>query len=376
MYHRIRFRIAAVLLAVCVAAAAFPIAALDTDIQTRTVHTADNINTLGKVVEDANDGDIIQIKGLCMTNDNQSNSAPWVIDKAITFQGVAGTNASINLRAGGIILGANVTFKDLTLTFPNAVRNAIMANGYTLTLSNVVRSTSAKNTIHLFCGGATGLSTTVPSGPHGNIIIENCTNMGNVYAGSISTDGKPNEFSIPATVTMTDASKMGNFYACGALQTPVDNDHWFDTEYTVAPPTPSTEYFRVTGDVTFNLYYTSTSMVDGATGGGKNAAVTYTANGSLNDGLTLKNLSSLTVGSGGNLTPTADSSLVNTELVVPASSTLNLTNLTNLEFAGLQGGGDLVLGKEQTLTIGGSVSETTRIGIGCLLYTSPSPRDS
>ena len=38
-------------------------------------------------------------------------------------------------------------------------------------------------------------------------------------------------------------------------------------------------------------------------------------------------------------------------VVVPASSILNLTKLANLEFAGLQGGGDLVLGKDQTLTI-------------------------
>ena len=370
MYHRTRFRIAAVLLAVCVIATAFPCAALAAGSQTRTIHTADNINTLDKVVEGAQDGDIIQIIGLCMTNDNQSNSAPWVIDKAITFQGVAGTSASINLRAGGIILGANVTFEDLTLTFPNPVRNAIMANGYTLTLKNVVRSTSTKNTIHLFCGGATGLSTTVPPGPHGNIIIEHCTNMGNVYAGSISTDGTDNSSSIPATVTMINMGndyKMGEFYACGALQSPVDDNHWFDKDYTVAPPTPSIERFPVTGDVTFNLYYTSTSMVDGATGGGKNAAVVYTAAGNPNETLTLKNLSSLTVDSGGNLTPTVDSVLDDsTELAVSSSSVLNLTKLADPVFSSFQGGGDLVLGKDQTLTISGSVSGTTGIGIGAI----------
>ena len=366
MYHRGRVRIAAALLAVCVMAAAFPEAALAAGGQTRAVHSIANSKNLAETVANANDGDIVEISGSCMTNDTNSN-APWVIDKKITIRGVS-KDASINLRAGGIILAADVTFENLELAFPNAVRNAIMANGHTLTLRNIVPSTSTKNAVHLFCGGATGLTLDAPSGNHGNIIIENCPEIGNgngnVYAGSISTDGQPNVSSIPATVTMIGTSKMGEFYACGALETLVDNDHWFDTEYTPAPPDPSVERFPVTGDVTFNLYYTSTSMVDGATGGDKNAAVVYTGKGYPNSGLTLNNLSSLTVGSGEKLTPTTGSSLDGAELIVPAASVLDLTNLTNLVFAGLQGGGDLILGQKQTLTIDSSVSGTTRIGIG------------
>lgn len=369
MYHRTRFRIAAVLLAVCVIATAFPCAALAAGSQTRTIHTAENIKTLAEFVANTKDGDIVEIKGICMTNDNQSNNAPWVIDKAITIRG-ASADASIDLRAGGIILGADVIFENLELGFANRVRNAIMANGHTLTLRNVTCSKSTNNDINLFCGGVTGLNTGAKSGSHGEIIIEDCPQMGNgnIYAGSISADGQPNQSLIPATVTMVGTSKMGEFYGCGALETYVPDTEMMNPNYEVPPPTPSIERFPVTGDVTFNLYYTSTSMVDGATGGGKNAAVVYTstANHYPNSGLTLKNLSSLTVGSGENLIPTAESSLVNTELVVPASSILNLTNLANLEFASLQGGGDLVLGKEQTMTINGSVSGTTGIGIGSI----------
>ena len=369
MYHRTRFRIAAVLLAVCVIATAFPCAALAAGSQTRTIHTAENIKTLAEFVANTKDGDIVEIKGICMTNDNQSNNAPWVIDKAITIRG-ASADASIDLRAGGIILGADVIFENLELGFANRVRNAIMANGHTLTLRNVTCSKSTNNDINLFCGGVTGLNTGAKSGSHGEIIIEDCPQMGNgnVYAGSISADGQPNQSLIPATVTMVGTSKMGGFYGCGALETLVDNNQMLNPDYKVPPPAPDPAKYRVTGDVTFNLYYTSTSMVDGATGGGKNAAVVYTstANHYPNSGLTLKNLSSLTVGSGENLIPTAESSLVNTELVVPASSILNLTNLANLEFASLQGGGDLVLGKEQTMTINGSVSGTTGIGIGSI----------
>ena len=369
MYHRTRFRIAAVLLAVCVIATAFPCAALAAGSQTRTIHTAENIKTLAEFVANTKDGDIVEIKGICMTNDNQSNNAPWVIDKAITIRG-ASADASIDLRAGGIILGADVIFENLELGFANRVRNAIMANGHTLTLRNVTCSKSTNNDINLFCGGVTGLNTGAKSGSHGEIIIEDCPKMGNgnIYAGSISADGQPNQSLIPATVTMVGTSKMGEFYGCGALETPVDDNQMLNPSYQVPPPKPSTKDFPVTGDVTFNLYYTSTSMMDGATGDGKNAAVVYTstANHYPNSGLTLKNLSSLTVGSGENLIPTAESSLVNTELVVPASSILNLTNLANLEFASLQGGGDLVLGKEQTMTINGSVSGTTGIGIGSI----------
>lgn len=368
MYHRMRFRIAAALLAVCVIVAAFPGAALAVDGQTGTTRVADNVEDLDAIVAAANDGDVIEISGTCMSNDANRN-APWVINKKITFRGVS-ANAGINVRTGGIILAADVTFENLELAFPNAVRNAIMANGHTLTLRNIVPSQSTKNAVHLFCGGATGLNINAPSGNHGNIIIENCPQIGNsngnVYAGSIATNEDPNVSSIPATVTMIGTSKMGEFYACGALETFVDNNHWFDTEYTPAPPTPSIERFPVTGDVTFNLYYTSTTMVDGATGSSKNAAVAYTGKGNLNDSLTLKNLSNLTVGSGEELKPKAGSGLDGAELVVPTSSILHLTNLPNLEFAGLQGGGDLVLGQTQTLTIDGSVSGTTRIGVGSI----------
>lgn len=369
MYHRTRFRIAAVLLAVCVIATAFPCAALAAGSQTRTIHTAENIKTLAEFVANTKDGDIVEIKGICMTNDNQSNNAPWVIDKAITIRG-ASADASIDLRAGGIILGADVIFENLELGFANRVRNAIMANGHTLTLRNITCSKSTNNDINLFCGGVTGLNTGAKSGSHGEIIIEDCPKMGNgnIYAGSISADGQPNQSLIPATVTMVGTSKMGEFYGCGALETYVPDTEMMNPDYKVPPPAPDPAKYRVTGDVTFNLYYTSTSMVDGATGGDKNAAVVYTStdNHYPNSGLTLKNLSSLTVGSGENLIPTAESSLVNTELVVPASSILNLTNLANLEFASLQGGGDLVLGKEQTMTINGSVSGTTGIGIGSI----------
>ena len=194
MYHRTRFRIAAVLLAVCVIATAFPCAALAAGSQTRTIHTAENIKTLAEFVANTKDGDIVEIKGICMTNDNQSDNAPWVIDKEITIRG-ASADAGIDLRAGGIILGADVIFENLELGFANPVRNAIMANGHKLTLRNVTCSKSTNNDINLFCGGVTGLDTGAQSGGHGEIIIEDCPQMGNgnVYAGSISADGKPNQ---------------------------------------------------------------------------------------------------------------------------------------------------------------------------------------
>ncbi|MCI9671066.1 MAG: hypothetical protein HFF49_05850 [Lawsonibacter sp.] len=377
MYHKMRFRIAAALLAVCVIVAAFPGAALAVDGQTGTTRVADNVPNLDEIVANANDGDVIEIRGQCTVNDN-FKGGPWVINKAVTIRGIFGppdpadpvNGDRIYLRPSGIILAADVTFENLEFSFANRERNAIMANGHTLTLKNVTRSKSVNNDVHLFCGGATvaGANIGAQSGSHGNIIIENCPEMGNgnIYAGSISTEEKPNVSSIPATVTTIGTSKMGEFYACGASQAHVDDGQMMNPDYKVDPPAPDPGNYRVTGDVTFNLYYTSTTMVDGATGSSKNAAVAYTGKGNLNDGLTLKNLSSLTVGSGEELKPKAGSSLDGAELVVPASSILHLTNLPNPEFASLQGGGDLVLGQTQTLTIDGSVSGTTRIGVGSI----------
>ena len=134
MYHKMRFRIAAALLAVCVIVAAFPGAALAVDGQTGTTRVADNVPNLDEIVANANDGDVIEIRGQCTVNDN-FKGGPWVINKAVTIRGIFGppdpadpvNGDRIYLRPSGIILAADVTFENLEFSFANRERNAIMA---------------------------------------------------------------------------------------------------------------------------------------------------------------------------------------------------------------------------------------------------------
>lgn len=324
---------------------------------------------LENAISAASSGDVIEIAGSITINDNKSDSAPWVINKAVTLRGT-GSNPTLTLRAGGIVLGADVAFENLTLAFANRVRNAIMANGYTLSLRNVTCSSSVPHKVHLFCGGMTteGTPQYAASGSHGALILNDCKNFGNIYAGNISSDGKSNSFDQPATVTIQsgESGSFGTLYGCGALETPVDSDLWFDTTYEVSPPTANPELYRATGKVQFQLYYNTASKVDGATGGNENAAVTYTAGPLLNSSLILKNISSLTLAGEANLQPEVDSFFdENTAISVPANTTLNLSQLSGNPVIGdFSGGGRVILGISQTLTINGLVSENTQIAVG------------
>lgn len=310
-------------------------------------------------------------------NDTNSNAAPWIINKPVTIEGTD-SNTILLIRSGGIILQADVTFKNVKISLENRVRNVIMANGHTLTLDNVTRDTSACD-IHLACGGLVDSNHTVSStGSLGQIVIKNCnsnTTFGNIYAGNISGGQSGNNlgnfpFSHPATVSIESSSacKTGALYGCGALETPVDDNQMLNPNYVVDPPTPNYTRYPVTGDVTFNLYYNTVPVVDGDMGNGKKADVQYVCGPYLNSSLTLNNISRLTLAKNGSnagaLQPTAGSSLSGTNLTVPAGTTLNLSNISSPTVNDFSGGGTLVLGKNQQLTINGTVSGETKVGIG------------
>ena len=180
------------------------------------------------------DGDTIILNGSCMVNDIYSDAAPWCITKSVTIQG-----GSLQLRAGGIVLGADVTFQDIELSFENSVRNAIIANGYTLTLNNVSRNSGARQ-VHALCGSVTGIESIPQPGLHGKIVVNGTTTVGNLYAGSLSGGlGLDNEFTGSAEIVVnTDINhKIENIYACGAMETYIPDDSWFDQKEP-APPRP------------------------------------------------------------------------------------------------------------------------------------------
>lgn len=210
--QRRRNKILSVLLSVLLCLPLLPTVAL-AEGNTHTVTSQAEFET---ALRDASAGDTILISGsVTLEGDGQD---ALVIDKNVTIAG-----GCLIVRYGGILLGADVTFSSITLRFASRFHNAIMANGHTLTLTNVVRDTEGQQ-IHLFCGGMTGYAQANRpiQGDHGHIIIGGNTSLGNIYAGSISSDGQSNDFDKPATITISDNStgSLGNIYASGALKTP------------------------------------------------------------------------------------------------------------------------------------------------------------
>lgn len=388
------FRLAALLLAVCLAALWItPVGAAAAAPASTATHTASNSDEFHRALAAAQDGDVIQVSGSFVLKNPQSNNDSLVIDKAVTIQG-----GSMTLWYAGILLGADVTFKDITLGLGANVRPAIMANGHTLTLENVQRDPTARY-IHLFCGGQTGATqgdlSAAKQGGHGQIILRGNTNLGlaNIYAGSISTDGTNNEFTKSATVTIESSVKgqpIEHIYACGALQTYTSENDWFDYEHEINPPFASPGNFKVRGTVTFNLYGTAAKRVSGDTGVlGNLAQVNYKDTDYLNDSLLLSSIGGLRVESG-SLVPAAGqlvqenvSTADRTAEIVPVSggsffgnnasvgvdenATLGLQKLDSAVSVGsFTGGGALILGQTQTLTVAGTVVGTTTVGIGGL----------
>lgn len=327
----------------------------------------------------AQTGDTIQVSGIIVVKNSVSNNDSLVIDKAVTIQG-----GGVTLWYAGILLGADVTFQDITLGLASNARNAIMANGHTLTLDNVKKASGTRD-IHLFCGGLTGgagtqgaLSDSIQGG-HGQIILKGNTDLGNanIYAGSISADGGANVFAKPATVTVEGMDRnagIGHIYACGALETPTSEKDWFDIDNEIAPPTAAPGNYPATGGVSLHLYGSAVKAVHGDTGWDSPAAVTYYDGGSgyLTDGLVLEHIGGLEVQSG-SLTPAPGSSLAgDASLTVGRGATLGLNNLGDeVSISSFTGGGNLVLGAGQKLSVSGSVSETTTVGI-CRIFNGHS----
>ena len=314
------------------------------------------------------DGDTIILDAEPYVGWGGAEGKPQVIDKSVTIQ--AGDADTIHFRSAGIVLGADVTFKNVVLGFQNRTRSAIMANGHTLILENVTKNQGTRD-IHLLCGGLTGYSTSATPGTHGQIIIRGNTSMGNMYAGSLSSDGAPNHFDYPATITIDSSStgKLGNIYASGAKQAFVDDSEMINPDYEPDPPSADPEQYVVNGEVTINAYHSISRSIDGRTGGSENAAVTYNGKEYSNETLVLSNIGGLSVQSGGPFTPAAGSSMsgTNAEISVAPDTQLSLINFDkNLTTGDFTGGGTVVLDPKQSWTITGTVNGTTKIGIGSI----------
>lgn len=331
----------------------------------RTITLADN-NQLWTELAHAQDGDTFVLSGLCAAVDPSGKDAPLVINKAVTIQG-----GNLSFHTGGIVLNADVTFRDITLGFPSPVRNAIMANGHTLTLENV-QAASTGYGFHLFCGGLydpDGVGVTTP-GPEGKIVLRGPVSLkgrigetGSLYAGNLcmggmnpaddAIDGPANAFARNAEIVFEgDKGEFGGIYAGGAQQRIPRGA----PNGKVILPDP--EKYTVDGSVTVRLMNGQVGWVQGR--GARETHVVYNGNSYLTDGIVMNDIASLRVESG-YLIPALGSTFG--EVAAASGAKLGLMHLGNLTVSSFSGGGTLQMGEEQTLTVSGAVTGSTAIEV-------------
>ena len=297
-------RLIAALLALCVAAAAFPpvgLALEEDDLRSGG-------NSLQEMIDQASPGSTITLTG-DISSSAENDQAPWIIDKNITIDG---QGHSINVRSTGILLGADVTFRNVKLDLISAdSRNAIIANGYTLTLDNVTATSFSAN---VFCGTllpashetyfsvpSLGTTSTVNILGNTNLQGSNTASLGtaNIFAGSLAmgglspennrpeNDGTANIFPGDVTINIegsANSTALGTVYAGGGQQRiPVGQ-----TAGKVTSPDP--DKYKVGGTVT--ITGAAIPTVDGAGSGAAN--VVYQGGGNLAT-KTFRNISSLSM---------------------------------------------------------------------------------
>ena len=328
----------------------------------------------------AQDGDVIDLGGSSIQINAQTEGDDPIVNKAnITIQ-----NGELSLRPAGIVQGADLTLKNLTLTFQNAVRNGIFANGFNTTLENVKKSSSATYSIHVVMGPILNAqSTYIPakstqSAPTLSISGENT--LGQIFMGAFddiadnsSGTGFYNTFSPKVTIDPECKSvfadgKTGAIYACGvsecATQDLFDNDKLGD----IMLPNPT--YLRVNSmTAAINLGGAQVKNVYGDTGTGKKVAVNYYGGENLTENVVLNSVGELNVKTGAfKISSTSTFAGSSQALGVSAGATLIAGALGDASFYNFNGGGTLALGTTsnlaQTLTFTGAVSGTTDIVFG------------
>ena len=332
---------------------------------TPQTYIATNGTSFRQALNDAADGDVIQIDGRVQVGDSNNQDNVFVINKSVTIAGKETTTPSLTLREAGIIIGKDVTFENLTLELPNLVRNAIFANGYQLTMKNVAFSSNGENG-DVFCGGITdytGTNTLPATGNNGQVFVEG-GKIQNIYAGSLidtpKDENKTNQFAGSATITVSGATgTVQSIYSCGARESRGEQSG--NLMY------PSNEKYQVTGGTIVTLNGTRVKQVHG-NDVNKNTYVVWNGNEYLTDSMILTNLAGLTIASG-KLQPATGSSFITeaTALEVSQGAQLDLTKYAEEVITQkFTGGGDLILGQNQCLTIADAVTGTTSVAIGGL----------
>lgn len=339
-----------------------------------TTHYVTDISDFETTLSKVQDGDTINIsnggKGAEIGTQPGNELKPFIIDKSVTI-----TGGDLYVRRAGIILERDVTFKDVNLHMVQGVYDAIFANGHTLILENVHsgqwKADIFAGNIHTTESGGQPYSSA--TGSHGRVIIRGSNSgFGNIYAGSMQ-----GTLNIPVTIRL-ESNLNGNqtmIYSKGALQGYYDQNNFLEPE----EPTPpaANDNFPVNQPVNIELLINSGVTVDGSTGVG-NALVSYTETARGYTSVpSLQNIGGLTLapsesGTKANVQLAAGSSLVQgAQIMVPSNTKLDLTQLDeygSFDWDSFTGGGILIMGANQSVSISGTVSGETKLAVGGTNY--------
>ena len=296
-------------------------------------------------VKNANDGDTIVIQGKAFANAREeSGVSPLVIDQSVTITGEDGKTGELHVRAGGIILGADVTMTNVELNLANKYHNAIFVNGYRFAANNVTRGSISRE-VHLFAGGignGTQVTTALPTGgSHAALSLTDST-FGSIYAGGVMTG-----YTGDVTVTARGC-RLGGVYGSGAQERAPDGN-WFDTS---EPPAPvADKQYAATGSVSIQTDADSIRTVDAM----DSRQVSVAVNNALSSRvLRLAGVKTLTV-NGGTATVAELDTAAN---VTGNNAALALSQMTVPTLGSLSGSGKLILEKTQTLHVAGDFDGT------------------
>lgn len=284
---------------------------------------------------------------------NSSDDKPLVINKNVTITSKSDTAPEISIRKAGVVLGGNVSFKNVVLSLVNGNHALIAANGYTLTLDNV---TYFQNTREVHIVGGTlydknGVSLSPTAGEKSKIVLNgNKTHFGNIYAGSINGSFDKD---VEIDINGVTGKNIGKVYSCGAKEGYYNSDNFLDPNNEPTAPTADSAVYGVTGNVNINLNNSPICEIDGDCGSGR-ANVSVVTEYQYSSAL--KNIGLLTIDSG-----MLELIEINDDVNVKINSNgiLNMSNLGECSVNDFYGGGTLVLAKGGLLTVNGTLSGVT-----------------
>ena len=284
---------------------------------------------------------------------NSSDDKPLVINKNVTITSKSDTAPEISIRKAGVVLGGNVSFKNVVLSLVNGNHALIAANGYTLTLDNV---TYFQNTREVHIVGGTlydknGVSLSPTVGEKSKIVLNgNKTHFGNIYAGSINGSFDKD---VEIDINGVTGKNIGKVYSCGAKEGYYNSDNFLDPNNEPTAPTADSAVYVVTGNVNINLSNSPICEIDGDCGSGR-ANVSVVTEYQYSSAM--KNIGLLTVDSG-MLELTEINDDVNVK--INTNGILDMSNLGECSVNDFYGGGTLVLAKDGLLTVNGTLSGVT-----------------